>query len=97
MEKGELKMENGKQMGVKPRMVMRPRKRNRAETSPAPRAYRREERSPKLRRLTEGPMPWALRWGMPLLALALLALFAAVMMMPFPYGAGETVLAHWLG
>ncbi len=30
-------------------------------------------------------------------ALALLALFAAVMMMPFPYGEGETLLGHWLG
>lgn len=53
-------------------------------------------RSEKIRRIS-GEIPPAIpRWGIAIMTFIALLLIAVVCLLPWPYGAGESILAHLL-
>lgn len=55
-----------------------------------------EARSEKVRKLLGEIPPSLMRWGTLVMAVVFAALLAAVCLLPYPYGDGESILMHLL-
>lgn len=56
-----------------------------------------ELRSEKVRKLIGEIPPSLVRWGTAIIALIIIALLAAVCLLPYPYSDGESIIEHLLG
>lgn len=55
-----------------------------------------ELRSEKVRKLIGEIPPALVRWGTIIITIILLALLAAVCLLPYPYSNGESILQHFI-
>lgn len=56
-----------------------------------------ELRSEKVRNIIGDVPPALLRWGTGIITLLFLLLIAAVLLLPYPYGNGESIFRHIFG
>lgn len=53
-----------------------------------------ELRSEKVRKIIDTVPSFWVRWGTSIIAMIITVLFVATMLLPYPYGQGETIFEH---